>query len=117
VSNSNSRIGTDLDARLIQGFMDVIILKLLRRNDCTSGYALIRYFHQKFHVLISSGTVYSTLYSLERQGFIIGDFDGKRRVYRLTKNGEEFFDEICSAGQRSHALFLSIFSDTQELRL
>jgi len=112
VLNSNSEIRADLDVRLVQDFMDVIILKLLKRNDCTSGYALIRYFHQRFHMFVSSGTVYSTLYSLERQGFIVGDFDGRRRVYRLTKDGEQFFDAICIAGQRNHAVFLSIFSNT-----
>jgi DNA-binding PadR family transcriptional regulator len=103
---------TDLDVRLIQDFMDVIILRLLRGNRCTSGYELIKYFHHKFHMLVSSGTVYSMLYSLERQGFIEGSLDGRRRVYRLTKNGEKFFNDICTAGQRNHSVFLSIFSNT-----
>lgn len=112
MSNSNSEMRTDLDARLIQDFMDVIILRLLKGNLCTSGYELIKYFHRKFHMLISSGTVYSILYSLERNGFIEGSFDGRRRVYKLTEHGEEFFNEMCTAGQRNHSVFLSIFSST-----
>jgi DNA-binding PadR family transcriptional regulator len=103
---------TDLDVRLIQDFMDIVILKLLRGNHCTSGYELIKYFHHKFHMLVSSGTVYSMLYSLERQGSIEGNFDGKRRVYKLTKEGQTFLTEICKKGQRNHSVFLSIFSDT-----
>jgi DNA-binding PadR family transcriptional regulator len=103
---------TDLDARLIQDFMDVIILRVVKENLCTSGYELIKYLHRKFHVLISSGTVYSILYSLERNGLIEGSFDGRRRVYKLTGHGEEFFNEICTAGQRNHSVFLSIFSST-----
>jgi DNA-binding PadR family transcriptional regulator len=102
----------DLDVRLIQDFMDVIILRLLRGNHCTSGYELIKYFHHKFHMLVSSGTVYSMLYSMERQGFIEGSFDGRRRIYKLTKRGEEFLNEMCTAGQRNHSVFLSIFSNT-----
>lgn len=101
----------DLDVRLIQNFMDVIILRLLKENQCTSGYDLIKYFHHKFHMLVSSGTVYSMLYSLERQGLIEGKFDGRRRVYKVTEHGEEFFSEICITGQRNQAVFMSIFSN------
>ena len=63
-------------------------------------------------MLFSSGTVYSTLYSLERHGLIIGEFTGKKRVYKLTKSGSKFLTEIYIAGQRNHAVFLSIFSET-----
>jgi len=103
---------TDLDVRLIQDFMDIIILRLVRKNYCTSGYDLIRYFHRQFHLLVSSGTVYSILYSLERKGLIEGSSDGRRRIYKLTKTGEEFFNEVCLTGQRNQAIFLSIFSGT-----
>jgi len=112
VSNSNSEMKTDLDVRLIQDFMDIVILKLLRGNHCTSGYELIKYFHHKFHMLVSSGTVYSMLYSLERQGLIEGKSDGRRRVYKVTEHGEEFFNEICITGQRNQTVFMSIFSNT-----
>jgi DNA-binding PadR family transcriptional regulator len=102
----------DLDVRLIQNFMDVIILRLLKENQRTSGYDLIKYFHHKFHMLVSSGTVYSMLYSLERQGLIEGKSDGRRRVYKVTEHGEEFFNEICITGQRNQTVFMSIFSNT-----
>jgi DNA-binding PadR family transcriptional regulator len=111
VSKSNSEMRTNLDARLIQDFMDVIILRLVRGNHHTSGYELVKYFHHEFHMLVSSGTVYSMLYSMERQGFIEGNSDGKKRVYKLTKHGEEFLNQICMSGQRNYALFRSIFSD------
>jgi DNA-binding PadR family transcriptional regulator len=101
---------TDLDIRLVRNFSDILILRLVKKNDCASGYSLIRYFHQKFHVLVSSGTVYSKLYWLERQGFLEGVFDGRRRVYRLTKPGEEYLNRICMTEQRNHAAFVSIFS-------
>jgi DNA-binding PadR family transcriptional regulator len=105
-----SDVVTDLDARLIQNFMDIIILRVLKNNHLTSGYDFIKYFHQRFHVLVSSGTVYSILYSLERQGFIEGNPDGRRRVYKLTGQGEEFLQRICMTHERSHTVFSSIFS-------
>ena len=111
VSKSNSEVRISLDARLVHDFLDVIILKMLKKNKCLNGYDFTKYFHQKFRLLISSGTIYSTLYSLERKGLIAGDFDGRRRVYALTREGEEFFEEICSAGQRNQATFQSIFSN------
>lgn len=103
---------TDIEVRLIQDFMDIIILRLLRENHCTSAYELIKYFHHKFHMLVSSGTVYSMLYSMERQSLIEGNFDGRKRIYKLTKHGEEFLTETCMTGQRNHSVFLSIFSIT-----
>ncbi|MCJ7425028.1 PadR family transcriptional regulator [Candidatus Bathyarchaeota archaeon] len=113
VSASKSEIVTDLDARLIQNFMDIITLKLLRNNHLTSGYDLIRHFHQRFHMLVSSGTVYSMLYSLERQGFLEGNFDGRRRVYRLTRQGEEFLKKVCLTHEHTYAVFSSIFSSAE----
>jgi DNA-binding PadR family transcriptional regulator len=110
VSGFKSDLVTDLDARLIQSFMDIIILRILKNNHLGSGYELIKYFHQRFHILVSSGTVYSTLYSLERQGFTEGNFDGRRRVYRLTGQGEEFLKKIYMSHERSYAVFSSIFS-------
>ena len=113
MSASKSEIVTDLNSRLIQNFMDIIALKLLRNNHLASGYDLIRHFHQRFHMLVSSGTVYSMLYSLERQGFLEGNFDGRRRVYRLTGQGEEFLKKVCMTQERSYAVFSSIFSSAE----
>jgi len=110
VSALKPEVTTDLDARLIQSFMDIIILRVLKNNHLTSGYDLIKYLHQRFDILASSGTVYSMLYSLERQGFIKGNSDGRRRVYKLTEQGEGFLKRIYMTHERSYAVFSSIFS-------
>ena len=55
--------------RIIKNFMDIIVLAELR-NGPISGYDAISFIHNKFHLLVSSGTVYSLLYSLERNGSI-----------------------------------------------
>jgi DNA-binding PadR family transcriptional regulator len=101
---------TDLDLRLMRDFMDILILRMLEKSSSTNGYSLIKYFHHRFHLLVSSGSVYSKLYSLERQGFLEGVCDGRRRVYRLTEQGEEYLSRIRMTEQRNRAAFLSIFS-------
>ena len=74
--------------RIIKNFMDIIIMTELR-NRSISGYDCISYIHNKFNLLVSSGTVYSLLYSLERNGLIEGVWEERKRVYKLTSKGEK----------------------------
>lgn len=64
--------------RIIKNFMDIIILAELK-NGPLSGYDVISFIHNKFHLLVSSGTVYSLLYSLERNGLIEGTWNERKR--------------------------------------
>lgn len=82
--------------RIIRSFMDVIILARLRDNPL-SGYDVISLIRSRFSLLISSGTVYSLLYSLERNGLIEGTWNERRRVYRLTDKGLRTISMILSA--------------------
>jgi len=74
--------------RIIRDFLDVLVLAELR-NGPMSGYDFMIFIHSKFHLLFSSGTVYSKLYSLERSGLISGSSNQRKRIYRLTKKGEK----------------------------
>jgi DNA-binding PadR family transcriptional regulator len=105
----NSEHEVRLEFKLIHDFMDTIILRILTEESYISGNELIKYFHQEFNLMISQGTVYSALCSLERQGLIRGSFIGWRRIYKLLKQGGEFFDELCAARRHNNAVFLSIF--------
>ncbi|MDH5450282.1 MAG: hypothetical protein OEX77_05180 [Candidatus Bathyarchaeota archaeon] len=60
--------------RIIKNFMNIIILAKLR-NGALSGYDVISFIHNKFHLLVSSGTVYSLLYSRERKRFNRGKME------------------------------------------
>lgn len=84
--------------RLLKNFMDVLILTEIRNNDM-SGYDVIEYVHNKFNFLVSSGTIYSLLYSMERDGLIEGERNNRKRIYRLTSKGEETIKVIHSAGR------------------
>lgn len=79
--------------RLLKEFMDVLIMGMMR-NDELSGYDIISYIHEKFDYLVSSGTVYSILYSMERDGLITGKRVNRKRIYRLTRKGEETIKTI-----------------------
>lgn len=62
-----------------------------------SGYDVIALIHKRFGILMSSGTVYSLLYSLERDGFIRGTWNQRKRVYTLSEKGEENIRVITKA--------------------
>jgi len=54
----------------------------------TSGYDILTHFHEKFDLLVSPGTVYSVLYSMERKGLIKAHDVDRKRLYTLTLKGE-----------------------------
>lgn len=79
------------------------------RKRSMSGYDLTSLVHNKFHVLMSSGTVYSYLYSLERNGLVKGDRGQRRRVYTLTKTGEETVKALLDAKDKILRPILNLF--------
>jgi len=84
----SSKILKDLRKRTIKNFLDIFILGQLQENTL-SGYDIIGLVHKRFDVLMSSGTIYSLLYSLERDGLIKGIHEQRKRVYELTEKGEK----------------------------
>jgi DNA-binding PadR family transcriptional regulator len=85
--------------RIIKNFMDIIILAELKTGPL-SGYDVISFIHNKFQLLVSSGTVYSLLYSLERNGLIEGTWNERKRVYKLTEKGEKTIETILGANDK-----------------
>jgi DNA-binding PadR family transcriptional regulator len=85
--------------RIIKNFMDIIILAELQDGPL-SGYDVISFIHNRFHLLVSSGTVYSLLYSLERNNLIEGTWNERKRVYKLTEKGEKTIQTIMSANDK-----------------
>jgi len=78
--------------RMVKSFLDAIVLdKLRERDNPISGYDVVTFIHKKFYILVSSGTVYALLYSMERDGLIRGMWSQRKRVYTLTEKGEEKF--------------------------
>ena len=95
--------------RIVKSFLDVLVLAELRKN-VMSGYDIIGFIHSKFRMLVSSGTVYSLLYSMERKGLIRGRWDQKKRIYMLTEKGEEIIKAILNANNEIQSLVKSLLS-------
>jgi DNA-binding PadR family transcriptional regulator len=101
------RILKKMHERIIKNFMDIIIMTELR-NSSLSGYDVISYIHNKFNLLVSSGTVYSLLYSLERNGLVEGVWEERKRVYKLTEKGEKTIDTLLSASDKIKGFMANI---------
>jgi DNA-binding PadR family transcriptional regulator len=99
--------------RIIKNFLDVLVLAELR-NSSMSGYDIIAYIHNKFRILVSSGTIYSMLYALERDGLIVGTWNQRKRVYNLTEKGEETIRTIMSANDKIQYLMTSLLKVPKE---
>jgi len=84
------KVEKHLRKKVGRDFLDLIILSKLGNGEPTSGYDFIGLIHEKYGVIISSGTIYSKLYSLEREGFITGCFNERKRVYKITDLGKKF---------------------------
>ena len=102
-----ARILKKMHERIIKNFLDIIILAELK-NGPMSGYDVIAYIHNKFHLLVSSGTVYSLLYSLERNGLIQGTWNERKRVYKLTEKGEKTIKTILNANDKIRNFILNL---------
>jgi len=76
--------------------MDILILAELK-NESMSGYGIIGLIHKRYGMLVSSGTVYSLLYSMERDGLIKGVQNQRKRTYALTQKGERDIQVIMKA--------------------
>lgn len=76
--------------------MDIIIMSQLKNNPA-SGYDLISHIHDKFNFMASSGTIYSLLYSLERNGLIEGVCIERKRIYKLTSKGTKTLTSIVNS--------------------
>ncbi len=93
--------------RIIKNFLDIIILAELR-NRPMSGYDVISFIHNKFRLLVSSGTVYSLLYSLERNGLITGTWNERKRVYKPTEKGMKTIETILTANDSIKSFIANI---------
>ena len=91
-----SELAHKLQKRAIQEFMAVLILNEMG-NRSLSGYDVLGLIYRKYGFLMSSGTIYSLLYSLERDGWIKGTAKQRKRVYQLTEKGTKNIGVITKA--------------------
>ena len=93
--------------RIFRKLIDVFVLVELKKKSM-SGYDVISMLHKKYDILVSPGTVYAMLYSLEREGLIEGRWDERKRVYGLTKSGSQNERHLKAAGEEIQLLLANM---------
>jgi DNA-binding PadR family transcriptional regulator len=107
--NSEAKLIKKIHKRLVKSNLDIILLAELRTKTF-SGYDAISFIQSKYGYFISSGTVYSLFYSLEREGFVEGFWDERKRVYKLTDKGKETIETILKANNQISVLAKNLLS-------
>jgi DNA-binding PadR family transcriptional regulator len=63
----------EMRERIVRAFLDLIVLmKLSEGFEALCGYDFVKLVGEEFDVMLSPGSVYAALYSMERDGLIQG---------------------------------------------
>jgi DNA-binding PadR family transcriptional regulator len=84
-----------INQRIVKHFLDLIILNQSKKGSIT-GYSVMTYVNENFDIMLSPGTVYSTIYSLERQNCLVGNHVGEKRCYSITETGQQRIETYVS---------------------
>lgn len=76
-----------------------------------TGYDFMKYIHSRYYVSIGAGRAYSTLYALERQGYVKGEQKSTKRVYSITPEGQALIRTVTKNLDFLIALVVSLLRD------
>ncbi len=114
---------SDQRAELLQGTLDLLILKTLAVLGAQHGFGIARRIEQvSADVLaLNQGTIYPALLRLEQQGLIasewgVSDNNRRARFYSLTRRGRAQLAKEIELWQRVSAAVNSIVADTGDAR-
>jgi len=100
----------EMRERIVRAFFDVIVLmKLGEGCEPLGGYDFIKLVTEEFDVMLSPGSIYAALYSMERDGLIQASSKRRKRVYTLTDKGEATVKTISEEKTKVLYLFGSLF--------
>lgn len=74
------KLSDDALKKMVKDNLETILLALLHRKTMC-GTEIIGTIHLKFHVLLSPGTIYPLLHSLDERGLITAKSYGKEKAY------------------------------------
>jgi DNA-binding PadR family transcriptional regulator len=80
----------EITGRHVKAFLDLLILGILNGRPMY-GYKIIAAIHKEFGVLLSPGSLYPLLHTLEEKRIVESQFQGGRIVYSVTPNGKKIF--------------------------
>jgi DNA-binding PadR family transcriptional regulator len=103
----------DIETRVVKSFLDILILVEMKKQKNISGYDITSFVNNKFGGILSPGTVYATLYAIERKGLIEGKTDGRKTVYALTEKGNDVVASMMQNFHKEMGEFVSNFLVTE----
>ena len=99
--------------RWIKGLAPLLALLCLRTGEMT-GYDLIKFIYQHFGVLLSPGTMYPILHSLQRNGVVTERVQGIKKAYAIAGNGTRALRDVRLAFVRGQSALMSLLNYEDE---
>lgn len=103
---------------LLQGTLDLLVLKTLASLGSLHGFGIARRIEQVSSdtVLLNQGTIYPALVRLEDRGWIssewgVSDNNRKARFYRITTAGRKQLKDETANWQRLSALVNAVLAE------
>jgi transcriptional regulator len=98
---------SDAKLDLLQGTLDLMVLKTLAALGSVHGYGIARRIEQVSgdEVLLNQGTIYASLVRLQQRGWISAEWgtsenNRKAKYYSITNRGKKQLEENTSYWQR-----------------
>lgn len=85
-NEEDENIKSEFIKKLICNFLDIIMIAHFQQK-AFSGYDVIQFVNRRFGILLSSGTVYYTLYAMEREKLLESYCVFNKRVFKATEKG------------------------------
>jgi len=102
--------------KCIRGFIDIMTLDLLvDRPMC--GYEIIESIYERTRVLLSPGTIYPLLDSLQRKGLIESESESKKKIYKITSSGRETLVRMSAEYAKIQSILSVSFSLGKKVQL
>lgn len=100
----------EMRERIVRVFLDLIVLmKLSEGCEPLGGYDFGKLVTDEFDVVLSPGSIYAVLYSMERDGLIQASSKLRKRVYVLSDKGEATVKAVSEEKTKVLNLFGSLF--------
>ena len=99
-----------INDKFIKSFLDLIVIAVLSRSP-THGYEVIAIVHREFGILLSPGSLYPLIHSLEAREMIKSSLLGEGKiVYVVTPKGKQEFNRSLSLFKHAVNTILSFLS-------
>lgn len=102
----------EVKERIVRYFRDMAVLAVLHESgDGLNGYEIIQRVYEKLGILLPPGSLYPTLYSMERQQLVKGLLQSNSRVYSLTTKGYVRLERVGEMVQAFNVVMLQLFGN------